>query len=133
MIQTFLKLILAILLVGGAAGGFLYHNFQQNEEFRPFRGYSDEGLKELADAYGEQFEVLDGRYQKLSENRAKVQEHDYLGEKVQEFERMQAIGKRTREAGQEVSFVMSAQKDLKRELWIRQHPIQHFWDTASDF
>ena len=108
-------------------------NFQQQEEFRPFEGYTNAGLQDLASAYEGTFDKLDGRYQALSGREVQVQHHALLGDRVNEFERVQRIADQTRKAGHEVSYVMADQKNLERELWIRAHQIQHFWDTATRF
>ena len=132
-LATTLKLILALAIVGGGTGGYLTWNFQQQEEFRPFEGYTNAGLQDLASAYEGPFDKLDGRYQALSGREVQVQHHALLGDRVNEFERVQRIADQTRKAGHEVSYVMADQKNLERELWIRAHQIQHFWDTATRF
>lgn len=125
--------VLALLVLAGVVGGFLTWSFQDKKEFRPFAGYSDEQLQELVAAHGDELAERDERYQAIASRPVDVQDHAMLGEKVREFERIQQLSRRTREAGEQVSFVMSAQDDLERELWIRKHPIRFFWQTATAF
>lgn len=125
--------IFALLVIFGACGGYLKWNFEEKEEFRPFGSYSDEAVDQLAESFGAEFERLDGQYRQLADRKVDVQHHALLGDRVREFERVQAVAEQTRKAGHQVSFVMADQKNLKREMWIRAHPFQHFWDTATVF
>ena len=129
---AFQSVLVVVLMIGGA-GAFLAWNFEQNEEFRPFKGYTDEGLAELASVYGEKFDQVDSRYEKITSSRPEIRERALLGESVDEFERVQKLSERTRRAGREVSYAMADQKNLEREKWIRGHPIEHFWNTATTF
>lgn len=128
-----LKLLLAIVLVGAGAAAYLSYNFEQNEEFRPYKGLTDTALHDLAEAYDAQMEQLDGRYKQLSDRKVEVSSHPLIGEQLQEFERVQRIADQKRKAGYQVSYVQADQKNLERELYIRAHPIQYFWDTATTF
>jgi hypothetical protein len=129
---AFQSVIVVLLMIGGA-GAALGWNFAQQEEFRPFKGYDEAGLQDLVDVYGSKFEQVDARYQKIAGNRPDVKAKALLGESVGEFERIQGISTRTRQAGREVSFAMADQKNLEREVWIRAHPIEHFWNTATRY
>jgi hypothetical protein len=129
---AFQSIIVVVLMMGGAVAALTW-NFEQQEEFRPFKGYDDSGLQDLVDAYGSKFERVDARYESIAGNRPDVKEKALLGESVGEFERIQGIAARTRRAGREVSYAMADEKNLKRELWIRAHPIEHFWNTATRY
>ena len=125
--------VLAVLVMVALMGGGLTWNFRRMEEFRPFRGYSDAQLQELASAYAGQLAEREGRYQELAGARPKVEDHALLAENLREFERIQAIGENARKAGHEVSFVMTTQRYLERERYIRGNWLQHFFDTATRF
>jgi uncharacterized protein HemX len=128
-----LRVVLVVLVLVAAGGGFLGWSFQQKQEFRPFGSFSEEDLQALVVAHDDKFDQLDEHYRNLASRRADVRDQGLLRERVREFERVQSMSEETREAGQEVSFVMSAQRDLDRELWIREHPIRFFWETATGF
>ncbi len=125
--------VLCVLVMVAAMGGALTWNFRRMEEFRPFRGYSDAQLQELRSAYEKQFAEREGRYQELAQARPEVQSHPLLAENLREFDRVQAISEKARQAGKEVSFVMTTQRQLQRELYIRENWLQHFFDTATRF
>ncbi len=90
-------LLLVILVLAGGLGGW---NYQRNLALeveqagsRPFQGYSDRALVDLAKAYGEQADILGRKYQASLERRTGVRDRDGLiMEKIEEFERVQQIG-----------------------------------------
>jgi hypothetical protein len=125
--------VIVVVLMAGGAGAALTWNFGQQEEFRPFKSYDDAGVQDLVDVYGVKLEEVDARYENIAGKRPDVEKKALLGESVGEFERVQNISQRTRRAGHEVSYAMADQKNLERELWIRAHPIEHFWNTATRF
>lgn len=125
--------VLWVLVLVAAMGGALTWNFRRMEEFRPFRGYSDEQIQELRPVYEKQLAELEGRYQDLAEARPEVQSHALLAENLREFERIQAISENTRKAGHEASFTLTGRRDLEREIYIRENRLQHFFDTATRF
>ncbi len=96
-------LLLVILVLAGGIGGW---NYQRNLGLeanqagsRPFQGYSDSSLVDLAEAYGEQADVLDRKYQASLERRSGVRDtHGLIMERVREFERVQKIGESIRVA-----------------------------------
>lgn len=96
-------LLLVILVLAGGIGGW---NYQRNLALeanqagsRPFQGYSDGSLVDLAEAYGEQADVLDRKYQASLERRSGVRDtHGLIMERVREFERVQKIGESIRVA-----------------------------------
>lgn len=96
-------LLLVILVLAGGLGGW---NYQRNLALeveqagsRPFQGYSDRALIDLAEAYGEQADILGRKYQASLERRSGVRDRDGLiMEKIEEFERVQKIGESIRVA-----------------------------------
>ena len=86
-----LLLLLAILCGGGA------YNYQRNvalekQEPRPYRGYTDEQLEQLAAAYEGEKAKDSQRYEKASSRRATAQGKAYFQDQVDEFERVQRAG-----------------------------------------
>ena len=102
----FMPLVMLVLVVGG--GGW---NYQRNlaieterANSRPFQGYSDEALVDLAAAYGEEAEYLDRKYKASLETRTGVRNSQGLiSEKIEEFERVQKIGDSIRVATSKVA------------------------------
>jgi len=96
-------LLLVILVLAGGLGGWNYQRNLSLEDTqagaRPFQGYSDSSLVDLAAAYGEESDILDRKYQASLERRSGVRDSDGLiMERVAEFERVQKIGESIRRA-----------------------------------
>ncbi len=101
-------LLLIVLLIAGGLGAFNYHRNLSKEEAqarsRPFQGYTDEALAELAEAYGEQADILERKYKASMQKVGGVRDTDGLiSEKVAEFERVQKIGDSVRVATSQVA------------------------------
>jgi len=84
-------LLLLVLLVGGAA--FNYHRNLEAEaqEDRPYRGYSDQQLEDMLQAYEGRKEQQSARYESTAGRRADARGKAYFDEQVQEFERVQKV------------------------------------------
>ena len=90
-------LLLVILVLAGGLGGWNYKRnltLEANQSgARPFQGYADSALVDLAEAYGEEADILDRKYKASLERRTGVRDSDGLiMERVEEFERVQKIG-----------------------------------------
>jgi len=129
---AFQSVLVVVLMIAGAAAALSW-NFEQQEEFRPFKGYDEAALQDLVDAYGERFEQADARYEQLAGARPEIGDKPLIAESVGEFERIQRIAQNAREAGHQVSYAMRDKKNLQKEVWIRAHPIEHWWNTATRF
>jgi len=109
--------VLVLLVVLGAAGAWNYQRNmaleQTDEGPRPFKGYEDAGLEQLASAYQEEIDVLERKYQNSLRNRTGVSDDAALmDEHVKEFERVQKVGRKIREAT-----VLVAEKEARlREI-----------------
>lgn len=115
--------LLVVLLVGLlCAGGYNYHrNWQaEQEEFRPYRSYSDADLEVLIAAYEGETDSLDGRYERLRDQRVKPRDRQLLGDQVREFERAQRRGRNVRETGAALSVREAELADLRAELAKRE-------------
>lgn len=118
--------LLIVLGLAGALGAWNYQRnlaleLEQREGSRPFQGYTDEALEQLAVAYGDQAEVLERRYQASLEHVAGVRNPDGLVmEKVEEFERVRQIGAAVRTATSEVADSEARLRQIRDEQsWRR--------------
>ena len=113
-----LLLVLA-LLVG--AGAFNYHrNLQaEDQEDRPYRGYSDEELETLLGAYEGRKDAQSARYESSS-RRVNAQGKAYFDEQVREFERVQRVHRRAAQRRDELAGTQVVVKQIKKELAKRE-------------
>jgi hypothetical protein len=116
--------LLLLLLLLGVLGGIGSWNYKRNvaaetEAPRPFRGYSDDQLEQLRDAYAGKVDELSGRYQKLSGRRATAAGGKSLGEAVQEFARVQRASQTTRGVGQQLSQEEASLRAIEAEQALR--------------
>lgn len=100
-----LMVILGLAVVGG---GYNYHRNMgleaQDGKTRPFDGYTDEALVQLAEAYSEEADVLQRKYKASLSTRKGVRDTGGLiAENVDEFERVQKIGDGIRAATSKVA------------------------------
>jgi len=114
-------ILLAILC---AAGGWNYHRNAVIDDAvpRPYRGYSDEELNQLASAYQVEVEVQMERYRNsAAAKKVVVQDGGLLEERIDEFERVQRRGKQRKERAYQVTenqilVEQLAQEQVTREL-----------------
>lgn len=90
-----------LLVLLGILGGAGYWNYQRNRaledaEPRPYKSYSQAELLQLRDAYQAEVDRYSERYRSAKSRTVDVRDGSYLGEKVDEFERVQriSVGKR---------------------------------------
>ncbi|MDP6980116.1 MAG: hypothetical protein QF570_16185 [Myxococcota bacterium] len=113
-------LVSIVFLIAGGLGGFNYHRNLALEEAkagaRPFQGYTDEALEELAAAYGDQADSLERKYRASLERVDGVRDADGLiMEKVAEFERVQKIGDSVRLATSQVADAEARLRQIQDE------------------
>jgi hypothetical protein len=87
-------LLVILLAVTGGAGAY---NYQRNvaaekveEGPRPFKGYSDGDLTALAEAYGMEIEQYEQLVEAARQRKAGVRQNGALGQRLRDFERVQA-------------------------------------------
>lgn len=122
-------LLLVILVMAGGLGGW---NYQRNlaleteqANSRPFQGYSDADLEQLAEAYGEKVDILDRKYKASLEKRTGVRDTGGLmAEKVQEFERVQKVGEKIRAATTMVADSEARLRQIREEQQWRRNDDQ---------
>jgi hypothetical protein len=117
--------LIVVLLVMGTLGAWNYHrNLGLEEEqagSRPFQGYSDTALVDLAAAYGEQAEILERKYKASLQTRRGVRDADGLiMEQIEEFDRVQKIGSSIRVATSQVADSEARLRGIRHEqAWRR--------------
>lgn len=110
--------LLALLLAAvGSAGAWNYHQnlAAERAEFRPYRGYTEEDLAALAEAYRQEVEQLTDRYEAARGVRADVSGGGLLDEQVRKFERAQQAGSRVREIGSRLSVREADLREIQEE------------------
>ena len=112
-------LLLLALLVG--AGAFNYHrNLQaEQQEDRPYRGYSDEELETLLGAYQGRKDAQSARYEASAGRRVNAQGKAYFDEQVREFERVQRAHRKAAVRRDELAGTQVVVKQIKKELTKR--------------
>ena len=114
-----------ILLAAGTLGAWNYYrNLGLETEqagSRPFEGYSDSALVDLADAYGEQADTLERKYKASLETRRGVRDaNGLIMEKIGEFDRVQKIGSDIRVATSHVADSEARLREIRDEqAWRR--------------
>ena len=100
-----LKLLLVVLVALGGAGGWNYHRnlSAESETPRPYRSYADADLEALIQAYEGEIHSLEKRYDSAKQVRGESGKKDHFDDRVREFERVQAISTRSRNAGAKLS------------------------------
>ena len=83
--------LLLLLVIAGGAGAWNYRRnlALEDDVYRPFRGYTDEALADLAEAYESRQDVDRQRFDAASSRRVNAQEKAYFDQQVREFERVQ--------------------------------------------
>ncbi len=113
-------ILLAILC---AAGGWNYHRNAVIEDAvpRPYRGYSDEELNQLASAYQVEVEIQMERYRNsAAANKVVVQDGGLLDDRIDEFERVQGLSKQRRESAYQVTENQILVEQLAQEQVTRE-------------
>lgn len=113
--------LVALMMCGGA------WNYQrnlaleeQNQGARAFKGYSDEALDQMAEAYAGEAESLRRRYDSATARRTGVRHRaGLLMEKVKEFDRVRADGDRLREIASRVAESEARLRDIRTEQSYR--------------
>ena len=94
-----LVLLLVLLAVAGGAGTWNYRRNLEAEraEPRPFRSYAEADLGSLSQAYQQEIDVYTLRYEALTGQKVTIREGGHLDDKIREFERIQRLGRSTRD------------------------------------
>jgi hypothetical protein len=109
-----LVLLLAILL-GAGAWNYRRNTALEESDYRPFRGYTDEAIEQLIDAYEGQHERSSQRFEAAASRKVKVEGKAYFGDQVHEFERVQRISKSARALRDDLAESQTSLKLLREE------------------
>jgi hypothetical protein len=115
--------IVILLAILCAAGGWNYHRNAVIDAAvpRPYRGYSDEELNQLASAYQVEVEVQMERYRNsAAANKVVVQDGGLLDDRIDEFERVQNLSKKRRERAYQVTENQILVEQLAQEQVARE-------------
>jgi hypothetical protein len=85
-------LVLLALLAGAGAWNYQRNVAAERAEYRPYRGYTDEAIEQLASAYETKQTGDSKRYEAVAARRATAAGKAYFDEQVREFERVQRTG-----------------------------------------
>jgi hypothetical protein len=108
-------LLLLAILVGAGAWNYRRNAAVEEDEYRPFRGHTDEAIEQLIEAYEGQHERRSERFEAAANRNVKVEGKGYFGEQVQEFERVQHISENKRALRDGLAETQTSLKLLREE------------------
>jgi hypothetical protein len=108
-------LLLLAILVGAGAWNYRRNVVVEDDDYRPFRGYTDEAIEQLIDAYEGQHEHRSKRFEAAASRTVEVEGKAYFGGQVREFERVQRISKNKRALRDEIAESQTSLKLLRAE------------------
>jgi hypothetical protein len=111
-----LALLLLLVLVGGLGAWNYRRNLEREAaEYRPFRGYTEEELGHLADAYETKKGTDSRRYERAAARRVEAHTKGYFDEQVREFERAQRVAGARKVAQDELAASQTTLKLIEKE------------------
>ena len=113
--SVIMPLLVLAILVGAGAWNYRRNAAVEEEDYRPFRGYTDEAIEQLIDAYEDQRERSSKRFEAAASRKVNVEGKAYFGEQVQEFERVQGISQNTRALRDGIAESQTSLKLLREE------------------
>ena len=118
------KLILGLLVVLLGLGAFNYHRNWQAEKAeqgpRPLASYEDIGLIQLAEGYRAEIELLEKQQAAARSGSVKARKTEFVGEGVNEFERVQRSSARVRGLSGELAEREARLREIEGEMNYRQ-------------
>jgi hypothetical protein len=99
---------IVLLVLLAALGGYGTWNYQRNVAAekaapRPFASYSDADIAALVQAYEQEIEVYQQRWEKASGQSVSVRDSGHTDQRVREFERVQGIARQKRALSSELA------------------------------
>jgi hypothetical protein len=117
-------MLLVLLLVLAAVGGWNYHrNYQLEQSDRarsPFAGYDTASLNQLAEAYRMELGALEAEYRRMRGAQGGVRGTQGVAEGIREFERVQSRTQRLRDVTTEVATREARVREIEQELARRE-------------
>jgi hypothetical protein len=113
--------LLLLLAIAAGAGAWNYKRNAEAEEdvYRPFQGYTDQALADLADAYEGRQKGDQKRFDQASTRRVAAEDKDYFDQQVREFERVQRAHAGKQEARARMAESKTTLKLLEEEQRLR--------------
>lgn len=119
--------VLIVLVVLAAAGAWNYHrNWQaeaQNAPPRPFETYATGDLEALRDAYTNEVESFQARYDAKESTRQRASGAGLMDQRVREFEQIQATSDRLRDLRADVAEREARLREVEEELGQRANQV----------
>ena len=115
-------LVLVLLVALGGAGAYNYTRNKADEEQktpRPYSAYSDAEISALIEAYEQEVEALESRYDAAKSRELDTRSGGLIDERIGEFERAQQWGASTRAMGAEVAEQEAVLRELRKEQSLR--------------
>jgi hypothetical protein len=109
--------LLLLLVIAAGAGAWNYRRnvALEDHDYRPFRGYTDEAIEQLIDAYENQHENRSQRLDSATSRNVKIQGKGHYDEQLREFERVQRISENTRSLRDGLAESQTSLKLLREE------------------
>ena len=118
-------LVLALLVIFGAAGEYNYQRNKAAEESetpRSYIGYSDSEIAALIEAYQQEVEAFEERYGAAKNRTIETHSGGLIDEQIREFERVQETSASTRSIGADVAHREAIVRGLRKEQSLRGSP-----------
>ena len=117
-------LLVPLLVLLALLCGYGVWNYHRNVEAdnavpRPYKGYSDAQLDQLAEAYQGKVDALNHRYKAATRQRSGVRDAQLLGDAVDEFARVQRNSRSVRELGFQASEEQASLQAIQDEKSLR--------------
>lgn len=113
--------LLLLLAIAAGAGAWNYRKNVESEDdvYRPFKGYTDEALADLTEAYEGQKKDDKKRLDRATNRRVSTQEKAFFDQQVREFERVQQAHAGKKEVRMRMAESQTTLKLLKEEQGYR--------------
>jgi hypothetical protein len=108
-------LLLLVIAAGAGAWNYRRNAVAEDNDYRPFRGYTDEAIEQLIDAYENQHDDRSQRLDRATSHNVKIQGKGHYDEQIREFERVQRVSRNTRALRDELAESQTSLKLLREE------------------
>jgi len=112
--------ILLVLVVTALAVNFGRNFKAEMDQPRPWKGYSDENLSDMAKALKGEIERLTSRYETAKNSSSRARDMGFLAEQVDEFHRVQKQTQTTRALGSSLGEKEVMLREIEAEQAYRQ-------------
>jgi hypothetical protein len=130
-------LLLLLLALVGLVGWNYHRNLTtEKREFRPYRSYTEADLAAMVEAYESESDRTGNRYDAAVGRRVDARSTGHLMGNVNEFERAQAAGRRTRDARERYADARASLEAIQKEQLLRageRSPLRVFLRRAFTF